>query len=425
MKENLRKGWCPGALRPMMARDGLLVRLRITGGRLGADKARALAALAEFYGNGLFDLSARANLQMRGIGESDLAPLLDALADLDLLDDDPAGEAVRNVIASPLAGLGGGLDIGPLVAALEARLTRDPALHALPGKFGFLIDDGGDPSLAGVPADVRFDAVREDMSWRFWIGLGGTRDHAEPLGFCAAGEIVEAANWIGRTFLTLAEKTHPRVRRMEGLIERLGRYQTARALGGDGGAPRLPYSGAILNPPPVGSAAADAYPALGIAALFGRLDHQMLRAAANSADESGNGELRLTPWRCLLLPNVRSIPRDNRLVAAGFILDPSDARLRIAACAGQAGCEHASMPTHADAEALCETLPYFEGAAIAIHVSGCQKGCAKASRTAITLVGRDGLYDLIENGRASDIPLKRDLDLDSARAAIIALRRRA
>jgi precorrin-3B synthase len=425
MKEILRKGWCPGALRPMMARDGLLVRMRITGGRLGADKARALAALAEFYGNGLFDLSARANLQMRGIGESDLAPLLDALADLDLLDDDPAGEAVRNVIASPLAGLGRDLDIGPVVAALEARLTRDPALHALPGKFGFLIDDGGDPSLAGVPADVRFDAVREDMSWRFWIGLGGTRDHAEPLGFCAPGEIVEAANWIGRTFLTLAEKTHPRVRRMEGLIERLGRYQTARAFGGNGSAPRLPYSGAILNPPPVGLAAANAYPALGIAAPFGRLDHQMLRAAADTADESGRSELRLTPWRCLLLPDVRSMPRDSRLTGAGFILDPSDTRLRIAACAGQAGCEHASMPTHADAEALCETVPYFEGAAIAIHVSGCQKGCAKASRTAITLVGRNGLYDLIENGRASDIPLKRDLDLESARAAIIALRMRA
>src|SRR5205807_2445626 len=62
-RENaLRKGWCPGARRPMQARDGLLVRLRISGGIVTAAALRGLAQAGRAHGNGLFDLSARANL---------------------------------------------------------------------------------------------------------------------------------------------------------------------------------------------------------------------------------------------------------------------------------------------------------------------------------------------------------------------------
>ena len=105
-RPDLRKGWCPGALRPMMARDGLLVRLKITSGIVSAALALAVADLAERHGNGLIDLSARANLQLRGVTEESLPALLDGLDALGLLDADARSEAVRNVLSSPLAGLG-------------------------------------------------------------------------------------------------------------------------------------------------------------------------------------------------------------------------------------------------------------------------------------------------------------------------------
>ena len=74
-----RKGWCPGALRPMESGDGLIVRLKITGGEVSAELASALAQWAEDFGNGQIDLTSRANLQLRGVSEKTLPGLQDAL----------------------------------------------------------------------------------------------------------------------------------------------------------------------------------------------------------------------------------------------------------------------------------------------------------------------------------------------------------
>ena len=402
MSETLRKGWCPGALRPMAAKDGLLVRLRITCGILPAPTAHALADLAAHHGNGLFDLSARGNLQLRGIRDAALGALHHGLRDLGLLDADVASESVRNVIASPLAGLQDGLDIRPIVAALETRLRTDSTLHALPGKFGFLIDDGGLPSLADIASDVRFDWI--GPKGHFAIGLAGTRRDAVPIGVCAPAELAAHATLIAHGMLALLAGS-PDCRRMRDLVTALGADVVARACGGIRG-----QAGPVV----VGTKARDvvglqtdgAY--LGLAAPFGRLDAAMLHTAAACAARTPLRELRLTPWRAILIPGAS---RDTAL--PGFIIDAADPRLAVAACVGADGCTRGTTTTHDDATRLAAHVPAF-GHDIALHVSGCAKGCAKPSRSAITLVARDGLYDLVRDGRAGDPPMRSGLDLTHA-----------
>jgi precorrin-3B synthase len=51
-----------------------------------------------------------------------------------------------------------------------------------------------------------------------------------------------------------------------------------------------------------------------------------------------------------------------------------------------------------------------------LHVSGCAKGCAHPRAVPLTLVGRDGLYDLVRDGAASDSPALRGLTLDETAA---------
>src|SRR5205807_5215808 len=91
----LRKGWCPGARRPMQAKDGLLVRLRISGGVVPAATMRGIAQAGRAHGNGLFDLSARANLQMRGVRGESMPLLIETLDGLGLIDENAEAEAVR------------------------------------------------------------------------------------------------------------------------------------------------------------------------------------------------------------------------------------------------------------------------------------------------------------------------------------------
>ncbi len=55
------KGWCPGALRPMESGDGLVVRIRPRLAELAPYQMRGIAAAALRHGNGVIELTARAN----------------------------------------------------------------------------------------------------------------------------------------------------------------------------------------------------------------------------------------------------------------------------------------------------------------------------------------------------------------------------
>src|SRR5699024_1173571 len=83
-----RRDRCPGALRPWVADDGLLVRLRLIGGHLPVNALSDLCKIAERYGDGRVRVTIRANLQLRALPGHDgsLAPeVVDALQATGLL----------------------------------------------------------------------------------------------------------------------------------------------------------------------------------------------------------------------------------------------------------------------------------------------------------------------------------------------------
>src|SRR5580658_5639288 len=155
------KGWCPGALRPMLSGDGLIVRLRPRLGTLSPEQSIDLADAARRFGNGHIDLTRRANLQIRGVSEASLPHLHEVIERLGLLDESPDGEAVRNVMINPLAGIDPTevLDIRSIAGELVRLLASETSIWALPAKFGFNVDGGGALTLAGQRADIRLAAV--------------------------------------------------------------------------------------------------------------------------------------------------------------------------------------------------------------------------------------------------------------------------
>lgn len=370
------KGWCPGALRPMLSGDGLVVRVRPFGGQLEAAQIGGLAELAGRYGNGLIDVTSRANLQIRGVSEQSHRPLLDGLAQLALLDPDPDIEARRNILVTPF--WSGGDETQALAAELEEALAGSDL--ALPTKFGFAIDDGRSRVLAGDSADIR---IERDRVGRLVVRADGAR-----LGRSVArGQAVSTALALASWFIVSGGAKG-------GAEGRRGRMAAHIA----SGAVVPPSLRGETEPAPVMAAARPGqYPQ---GAMVGVAFGQMLHTTLHQFAGCGHA-LRLTPWRMVLSEGKREMPS-----GAGLITEPFDPALRVIACSGAPRCREA----HADTRALAAALAPRIAPDSRLHVSGCGKGCAHSGTAAVTLVATHAGFDLVRDGSTRDEPVLRGLN---------------
>ncbi len=393
------KGWCPGALRPMESGDGWLVRIRPPGGVLTPAQAAGIAQASQTHGNGMLDLSSRANLQLRGVRRESHPALIDDLSALGLIDADIGTETLRNLIVTPFrtgpptptlphkggreapsmtgaapgdrlppsppwGGDGGGGPLAGGIDALAATLTAALArMPSLPGKFGFALDTGPQPVLARASADIR---VERGADGRLIL-----RPDGHPFGRPVtdlADDVIALAQW----FVAAG-----------GMAGGRGRMA---ALIGKGIIP-TGYDTPAADPQPAPLPGPHADGAL-VAFAFGQIRADTLGQLATLGHD-----LRPTPWRMILIAGARTAPDLHDLIT-----HPDDPLLRVTACTGAPGCAQAHRDTRALARALA---PYV---ARHLHVSGCTKGCAHPGATETTLVATPNGYDLIRGGCASDAP---------------------
>jgi precorrin-3B synthase len=357
------KGWCPGALRPMQSGDGFVVRIRPPLGRLTPAQAEAIATAATTHGNGVIDLSARANLQLRGVTETSHPRLIDDLRTHSLIDPDVETESLRNLIVTPFRDA----ETSALAATLTAALARMPRL---PGKFGFALDAGPRPVLTQASADIR---VEHDPQ-----GCLILRPDGLPLGQPVtdlAQDAIAMANW----FVSSGGITGGRGR-MAALIAK-GIIPPGCTL-----APATP----LPSPPP------GLHPDGALVALaFGQMRAETLHQLAALGHE-----IRPTPWRMLFLVGATALP-----AIPGLITDAGAPLLRVTACTGAPGCPQGLGETRQLARLLAPHVPQAQ----TLHLSGCAKGCAHPAPADLTLTATGQGYDLIRNGTASDTPSQRGM----------------
>jgi precorrin-3B synthase len=357
------QGWCPGALQPMWAEDGWVVRVRPQGGRLSQAQAAGIAALAARHALHTVELTSRANLQLRGVAEAAYQPLLDGLRQLGLVDADVHTESRRNMVLAPFWQSGDG---SAALAEALAQALASPQAPALPGKFGFALDAGASPVLRATSADIRIERLGPD----YLVYADGSPRGAR----VGAGEAVATAMALAHWFVDAGGLSAPR-RRMAPVIA--GRTLPAQFIG-----TAVPSAAPYV--PPLGRVAQGYVVAL----EFGQLPVATLAALAELAP------LRMTPWRSLLLEGVQSLPAQPELITRA-----DDARLRISACTGVPGCGQAAGVTRSLARRLADALPTGQ----TLHVSGCTKGCAHPAQT-LTVVATATGYNLIHHGNAAAAP---------------------
>lgn len=388
--EALRRGWCPGTLRPMETGDGWLVRLHPPGGRLSPEQLRRVAALARAHGSGLVEISARANLQIRGVTADSHPRLVQALLAERLVDEHDGDGPQRLALISPLAGTERcAVDAVALAGAIE---TAARPLRGLPAKLGIVLDDGGPLSLDAFPADIRLRAtapaeIRLGLPAGLWFGPITAEDAPGTVAGLLSGFLAHHRQRPGavRRFRDLSRDA------LVALASAAGLQET------------VPPPGSPL-PRRVGSFAwGEAGRAVVVGLPFGRCDAETLDrlAAACGAD----ADIRFSPWRGIAFRGLRDARAATLLSLAsklGLVTEDADPRLSVQACAGAPACKSAQAPAMTDAARLAEAVPDLLATGMSLHVSGCIKGCAHPGPADLTLVAEDGRYRVIAGGTARE-----------------------
>jgi len=338
---------CPGVLTLHPARDGHVARIRLPGGYVTRQQWAALAALAREFGDGSLDLTARGNVQLRGLALAASAPLSAGAARAGLLPS-AAHDRSRNITASPLSGLGGRPPLRRLVRALDAALVADPVLAALPGRFLFAVDDG-----TGGAALARCD-----------IGLLRAGRHVEMvIGGRRSGAVLPPAAAVSAAVAAARAAVAAGVGRQVSRISELpgGGAAVAAVIGGTPGA-ALPDEDRRLS---LGADGAAGPGVLVTGAPLGRLT--AAQAALTGSLLRGSEVLRLATAGRLVIPvSVPPASALDRLAGSGLLTRAADALSGVTACSGLA-CRRSL----ADVRTIARPLPGWPRT----HWAGCARGC--------------------------------------------------
>ncbi len=445
LSSSMQRGACPALSAPMMTGDGLLARIALIDAISPAELAE-LAHLARRHGNGMIDISARGNLQVRGLTEV-TAPQLDAdVRELNL----PLRDGLA-VEIPPLAGLDETEIADPRPLA-EAIREGAHGLAGLAPKMSVVVDGHGRLRLSDLLADIRLVAVRDENEIRWRLLLGGTEKSGRVFNVLRETQAVKAT----LDLLRQLSDRGPKARGRDLADELLSEVEISQYEVGGHPHPFFPLAGKMsaeltdgggatnstlesIEPPP-SVAAGDISPArgergslqhrpnlignqitaspfdlfnlaeglyaAGIGPAFGQIMAEDLITLCDEATRLGIKSLKPALDHSLIFFGLlEACEALNEFAAAnGFITSKIDPRSHIAACPGSPACASANAATHdiaAHAAAQCGDL--LDGS-FKLHVTGCAKGCAHPQASALTLCGTSAGLSLIHQGKASEQP---------------------
>ena len=375
------------------------------GGSLRSSALRGIAQVAAGVGDRLGDrvgdgwvveLTNRANIQVRGVRPDRIANEVARLVRCGAVRPDGSGDARLNVMAGPLSGIDATetIDTRPMVDAVTSLLYRC-APRRLPAKFGVIIDGGGAVHLRGRRHDLALGAVRvgDDPAVKFEVALG---DGLPIDRACGPEEVLVVSPHQLCATVEVVMRLCAQGERASDVVRRAGHGALIRQLAMElGTAARLVPTASVRSrtglsgvPVGVGNGWAAGTPALG------RLRADDLMALADVSDELSGGEIRITPWRSVLLPTSHP-EAARRLHELGMCTDLLDPVQSVVACAGSTGCASGTADTQAHGRTLIDMMRRLPAAQrpASVHLSGCAKGCAGTAASAITFIATDPASD--------------------------------
>jgi ferredoxin-nitrite reductase len=402
---------CPDIYHPAVARDGLLTRLRIPGGVLDTSQCLAIEQLLATTGLEYIQVTNRANLQLRALTEDLDRAVLTKLTDCGLAASNSAVDGIRNIMMSPTAGIDSQelIDIRPLAQAWHEYLDRHPELGILSTKFSVGFDGGGSVGIVDRPNDITLLAI-SDCEFDLYLGIGERGSSPLPvgvkLGLDQCIPMLAAIAQSYRSGIELLGGDTRRKPRLRDIIRHWGLTGFSEIVQREfKGSSRFIFKNLPILPhspiPHLGvhqQSQPDRY-YLGVVLLLGRWNRSQVRGLAEIADRYGSGNIRLTPWQNIILPDIQGIDLERvqaLITDLGLIHTANHPSSLLRACAGSTGCKFGATDTQQDAIDLSNYLVanYKLDLPLNIHFSGCDRSCAQHDRADITLWGDNKNPDL-------------------------------
>jgi ferredoxin-nitrite reductase len=384
-------------------KEAFMARLRIPGGVVKTFQLRELARVVQELTSGYVQITTRANFQIRLIEPKDAPEVLRRIQSVGLHTRGAGADNIRNLTANPTAGIDRDelINVLPFCQELAQLIINDRAFYDLPRKFNIAFDGGGLIGTVEDTNDIGARAVKIGDEVFFRIGIGGATGHqafARDLGVIVSpNELNKVIVALVRVFIANGNRSDRKKARLKHLLETwtLEKYvaETEKLLGYE--LRRAPESVLVSNRSSNEPRCSVIHTHLGIhpqkqpglnyvgvAVPVGQITPKQMVRVAEIADLYGSGEIRLTVFQNLIIPNVPDAyvgTIRKALGRIGFDTEQSLLRGGLVACTGNSYCKYAQANTKGHALALADYLDrkISLDLPINIHLTGCPHSCAQ------------------------------------------------
>jgi Sulfite reductase, beta subunit (hemoprotein) len=385
-----------------------MLRVKIPTGILNHVQAVTLAGIGRDFGRGILDITTRQSIQYHWVPLEKLTEVFDRLKQVGLTTSEAEGDAPRNVVGNPLAGIDPDelFDTRPVVDEIYHFFQDNPDFSNLPRKYKISINANTSNAghaeindLAFIPASKTIDG---EKVLGFHVKVGG--------GLAAKPYLAEQLN----IFVTLDQ-----VRNVAAAVTTIYRdygYRKSRArarlkyLIADWGIKKFEEKVLELTGP-LPSAGHDetkswnggfffgVHPQkqeglnyVGVSIPVGRISVEDFLAFAELAQKYGNGELRTVNSQNLILPNIPDQVLDGLLandLFKKFPVQPTPFTGYAMACTGNEFCNLALTNTKDKMKEIAARLDREVSldVPVRIYMVGCTNSCGQRQIADIGIQG--------------------------------------
>ncbi|MEE3227169.1 MAG: nitrite/sulfite reductase [Bacteroidota bacterium] len=407
-----------------------MIRIKLPYGKVTSDQLLRISDVSDEYSRGKLHITTRQDIQIHYVSLDRTPELWAELEKSDVTLREACGNTVRNVTASPDAGINPdeAFDATPYAHATFQFFLRNPICQEMGRKFKMSFSSTDDDTALAFIQDLGFIPKIKNGEKGFKVmlggGLGSQPRHADVLTeFLPVNQLIPTIEGVLRVFDRHGERSRRLKARMKFLIKDLGlegfmdlvaeekkalSYKTYEI---DTSAYDKPVAAPLTEAPEVIIEDVKAYEAwkatnvfkqkqeglyaIGIKVRLGDFSTEKARALAALIKKYGGDELRLTLRQNILL---RHIPEGaipffySQLANLGFARPGYETTTDITACPGTDTCNLgiASSTGIADKleDVLVEEYPeYLNNKEITIKISGCMNACGQHNMAHIGFQG--------------------------------------